>query len=39
MADVTFGGMLLTSDSVEDWDEDERAQFEEALRTFVNRHR
>ena len=39
MADVTFGGMLLTSDSVEDWDEDERAQFEEALRTFINRHR
>ena len=39
MADVTLGGMLLTSDGVEDWDEGQRAQFEEALRTFVNRQR
>ena len=37
-ADATMGGMFLTSDDASAWDENQRATFERALATFVERN-
>ena len=39
MSDAMLGGMFLTSDNADQWGSDERALFERALKTFVERHR
>lgn len=39
MADATLGGVFFTSDNVGAWSDAQRATFEKALQTFVNRER